>query len=184
MKKLVAIALVAIFSIPLLQAQESMFNLGDKVVCLGIGLGSTLYSGSYYTRGFPPVSLSYNQAVKDDILEKGVIGIIGSVGYSSYKYDYLGWGYRYTNIFFGGGGTFHYPVLDKLDTYVGLMLGYNIVTANEFGTPTGWDYSSSSSRFVFVSFVGARYYFSEQFAAFAQLGYGISYFTFGVCIKL
>ncbi len=185
MKKLFAFALVAIFSLPFLQAQESMFNLGDKVVSLGIGLGSTLYSGSLYTRGFPPLTLSYNQAVKDDVLEKGVIGIIGAVGYTSYKYDYLGWGYKYSNIFFGGGGTFHYPVLDKLDTYVGLMLGYNIVSANEFGTSSiGWDYSSTSSRFVFAGFVGARYYFTEQFAAFVQLGYGIAYFSFGVSLKL
>ncbi|MCK5135025.1 MAG: hypothetical protein KAR19_04495 [Bacteroidales bacterium] len=185
MKKLFALTLVALFSIPMLQAQENMFNLGDKVVSLGLGLGTTLYSGSYYSRGFPPVSIAYEQGVKDDVLEKGVIGIVGYLGYTSYKYDYLGWGYKYSNIIFGGGGTFHYPVLDKLDTYAGVLLGYRIVSANEFGTSSiGWDYSASSGGFVFSGFVGARYFFSDNFAAFAQLGYGIAYLTLGVSFKL
>ena len=185
MKKLFAFILLGLFSIPVVQAQESMFNLGDKVVNLGIGLGSTLYSGSYYSAGFPAVSLSYEQAIKDEILEKGVIGIVGAVGYKSYKYDYLGWGYKYSNIIIGAGASFHYPLVDKLDTYVGLLLGYNIASAKEFGDyPGGWDYSSTSGGFVFSGFVGARYYFVEKFAAFAQVGYGISYLTLGVSIRL
>ena len=185
MKKLFAFILVALLSIPVMQAQESMFNLGDKVVNLGIGLGSTLYSGTYYTRGFPPVSISYEQAIKDEILDKGVIGIGGYLGYTSYKYDYLGWGYKYSNIVIGAGGFFHYPLIDKLDTYIGVLLGYNIASAKEFGDyPGGWDYSSTSGGFVFSGFVGARYYFTEKFAAFAQVGYGIAYLTLGVSIKL
>ena len=187
MKKLFAFTLVALFSIPVLKAQESMFNLGDKVVSFGIGLlGNTLYSSStYHSRGVPPLSFSYEQAIKDEVLEKGVIGIGGVIGYSSYKYDYLGWGYKYSNIMFGAGGFFHYPLIDKLDTYVGLLLGYNIASANEFGSnPGGWDYSTTSGGFIFAGFVGARYYFTEKFAAFAQLGYGISYFTIGVSLKL
>ena len=32
--------------------------------------------------------------------------------------------------------------------------------------------------------VGVRYYFTEQFAAFAQLGYGVAYLTLGVSIRL
>jgi hypothetical protein len=184
MKKVFTLFLVALMSIPVLQAQESMFNLGDKTVNLGIGLGTTLYSGTYYSRGFPPVSISYEQAIKDDILEKGVIGVGGYLGYTSYKYDYLGWGYKYSNIVFGAGGFFHYPLIDKLDTYIGVLLGYNIVSANEFGTNPGWDYSSTSGGFVFSGFVGARYFFTEKFAAFAQVGYGIAYLTLGVSIRL
>ncbi len=185
MKKLVAIALVAIFSIPLLQAQESMFDLGDRVVNLGIGFGTTLYSGLYYERGFPPLSISYEQAIKDDVLEKGVIGVGGYLGYSSYSWDYLGWGYKYSNIIFGGGGFFHYPLVDKLDTYVGILLGYKIATTSEFGTnPGGYDYNTTSGGLVFSSFVGARYYFTDNFAVFGQVGYGISYLTIGVSLKL
>jgi len=184
MRKIVAFAVALLFSLPALQAQESMFNLGDKVVNLGIGLGNTLYGGSYYTRGVPPVSLSYEQAIVDEVLEKGVIGVLGYVGYTSYKYDYLGWGYKYSNIIIGAGGLFHYPLIDKLDTYAGILLGYNIANATEFGTPIGWEYDVTSGGIVFSGFVGARYYFSEKFAAFGQLGYGIAYLTLGVSIRL
>lgn len=185
MKRLFTIAAVVLFSMSALHAQESMFNLGDKVVNLGIGFGSTLYSGSYYSRGVPPVSISFEQAIKDEILEKGVIGVGGWLGYTSYKYDYLGWGYKYSNFIIGALGSFHYPLLDKLDTYVGIGLGYNIASAKEFGTNNlGWDYSSTSGGFVFAGMVGARYYFVEKFAAFAQVGYGVSYLTIGISIRL
>ncbi len=186
MKKLFTIAAVAFFSFSALQAQESMFNLGDKVVSLGIGFGSTLYSGTYYSRGVPPLSISYEQAIADEILEKGVIGVGGWVGYTSYKYDYLNWGWKYSNFILGALGSFHYPLVNKLDTYVGIGLGYNIASSKEFGTNPGggYDYSSTSGGFVFAGMVGARYYFVEKFAAFAQVGYGVSYFTIGVSIRL
>jgi hypothetical protein len=184
MKRILIIAVTLTLAVPLVQAQESMFNLGDKVVNLGIGIGNTLYSGTYYTSGIPPLSLSYEQGIVDEVFEKGVIGIMGYVGYNSYKYDYLGWGYKYSNIIFGAGGLFHYPLVDKLDTYAGILLGYNIASAKEFGTPIGWDYNATSGGIVFSGFVGARYYFTESIAAFAQVGYGIAYLTLGVSFKL
>jgi hypothetical protein len=189
MKKIFAIAVAILFSCSILQAQESEFNLGDKVLSLGIGIGNTLYVGSsYYSMGVPPISFSYEQAIKDDVLENGVIGIIGSIGYTSYKYRYsfsiYDYGWNYSNFYFGVGGTFHYPLLDKLDTYAALMLGYNIASAKEVGTNPGDDFSSSAGGFRFAGFVGARYYFTDQFAAFAQVGYGIAYLTFGVSMRL
>lgn len=187
MKKLFAFAIAALFSFSALQAQESMFNLGDNVISLGIGIGNTLYSGSYYSSGVPPLSLSFEHAIKDEILEKGVIGIVGSIGYNSYKYRYNSFGYdygwNYSNIVLAVGGTFHYPLLNKLDTYGAIALGYNIATSKEYGDFPDGDYSSTSGGFVFGIYVGGRYYFTEQFAAFAQVGYGIAYLTFGVSFK-
>jgi hypothetical protein len=190
MKRLIAIALVVMLSIPLLKAQESMFNMGDKVVNLGIGLGSTwgFYRGFGYSTGVPPLSISYEQALMDEILEEGVIGIGGYLGYSSSRYrsTWLGddWGWNYSNIVVGAMGTFHYPLVDRLDTYAGAILGYRISTTREVGDiPIGYD-SSVSGGIVFSGFIGGRYYFSDNFAAFAQLGYGISYLTLGVSLKL
>ncbi|TFH24431.1 MAG: hypothetical protein E4H10_10655 [Bacteroidia bacterium] len=187
MKRIFTIVAAVMMAVPLIQAQESvesMFNKGDNVINLGIGIGNTLYTGSYYTKGVPPVSFSFEHGIVDGVLDKGVIGILGYVGYSSYKYDYLGWGYKYSNIIIGAGGLFHYPLVKKLDTYAGILLGYNIATAKEFGTSIGWDYNATSGGIIFSGFVGARYYFTESIAAFAQLGYGIAYLTFGVSIRL
>jgi hypothetical protein len=183
MKKIFAVMLLTVFSLPFLTAQESTFNLGDKVINLGIGLGGSLYNGTYYKTTFPPVSISFEKAIKDQILEKGVIGVGGMLGYSAHKWEYAGYGWKYTNFIIGARGSFHYPLVDKLDTYAGLIIGYNIATTKEFGTPIGFE-PSSTGGLVASGFIGARYYFATKIAAFAELGYGISYLNIGIAFKL
>ncbi len=74
-----------------LMAQDPMFSQGDKVLNLGIGFGSTLYSGSFYHTSVPALSASYEVGVKDGVLDVGSIGVGGYVGYSAFKstYDYI-----------------------------------------------------------------------------------------------
>jgi hypothetical protein len=184
MKKLLLALLVAVFSLSQLLAQESTFKQGDKVVNLGIGFGSTLYTGSYYTNSVPPLSASLEVGVKDGVLDKGSIGIGGMVAYSASKWEYSGWGWKYSNFIIGARGAFHYPLLNKLDTYTGIVLGYNIATSKEFGNAiVGYNYSASSGGIVASWFVGGRYYFSNNFGAMAEIGYGITYLKLGVALK-
>ena len=184
MKKLLLVLLVAVFSLTQLMAQESTFKLGDKVLNLGIGFGSTLYTGSYYTNSVPPLSASFEVDVKDGIADKGSIGVGGLVAYSSSKWEYSGWGWKYSNFIIGARGAFHYPLVNKLDTYTGIVLGYNIATSKEFGNAIlGYDYSASSGGVVASWFVGGRYYFSNNFAGMLELGYGITYLKIGVALK-
>jgi hypothetical protein len=188
MRKILAFAIVALFTAPVLQAQISMFNLDDKVVNIGIGLGSIYGAGLYSSTTVPPVSISFEKGIVDEILEKGVIGVGAYLGYTSYKWHYVystwDYGYRYTNIVVGARGSFHYPVLDNLDTYVGIILGYNIVISSSFGTSGGYDYTPDGGSIAYSGYVGARYYFSEKFSGFAELGYGIAYLTLGLGIRL
>lgn len=188
MKKLIAIALMVIFSFPFIKAQESTFDLNDVVVNIGIGLGTSYGIGLYNKSIIPPLSISVEKGILDDVLEKGVIGVGAYVGFNSYKWHYVystyDWGYRYTNIIIGGRGSFHYPIVDKLDTYVGVILGYRVSIATEFGDVGGYDYSSDSGGIAYSGFVGGRYYFSDKFSGFAELGYGIAYLTLGLGIKL
>jgi len=166
------------------KAQDNYFSVGDKVVNIGLGLGSALYTGSYYKSSIPPISVSFEKGIKDNVLEKGVIGVGGYLGYSAYKWEYMDYGWKYSNIIVGARGNFHYPLLDKLDTYIGLLIGYNIVTTKEFGDNLGYDYSAKSGGVIWSGYVGGRYYFSEKFAGLVELGSGISYLTIGVGIKL
>lgn len=183
MKKLTLSILGAILIIASVSAQDPTFVKGDKVLNVGIGLGNALYIGTYYHMQVPPVSASLEFGVKDGVIEKGSIGVGGYLGYSSYKWDYSGWGYKYSNFIIGVRGAFHYPLVNKLDTYVGLLLGANIVSSKEFGTPVGYDYSASSSGLAWSGFLGGRYYFTDKFGVMAELGYGITYLNLGIALK-
>jgi hypothetical protein len=183
MRKLLLSFVVVFFTLTQLVAQEPSYSKGDKALNLGIGFGSTWYSGTYYHSSVPPVSASLEFGVADNILEKGVIGVGPYFGYSSYKWDYSGWGYKYTNLIIGVRGNFHYPLANKLDTYVGLLIGYNVVSSKEFGTPVGYDYSASSGGIRSAGYVGARYLFKPSFGVFAELGYGVTYLNVGVALR-
>jgi hypothetical protein len=183
MKTVVSILLVVFVLLLIpdakLAAQDSPFKKGDKTINLGIGFGSSYYS-SYYTSHFPAISASFEVAVKDGIADKGSIGVGGYVGYSSAKYANY---WKSTNFVIAARGSFHYPFINKLDTYTGLQLGYNIYSNKYYDTYAG-EFNASSSGIGFAWFVGARYYFTNTFAGMVELGYGVAYFTLGVAIKI
>jgi len=186
MKKIGTLLFIALLALNL-TAQDNMFEKGDKVVNLGIGIGSVLYTGSGYTSSIPPISASFEVGVKDDVLDVGSIGVGGYLGYASSKWEYgsFNYGYKYTNIILGARGTFHYPLVDNLDTYTGIMLGFNIVSAKEFGDlPSENNFSTSDSEPIFSWYAGGRYYFNDKFAAMAEIGYGIAWLNLGVALKL
>ena len=188
MKKVV-ITLFAAFMALSLSAQDNLLTKGEKVLNLGIGLGSTLYTGSGYTSSIPPLSASFEIGVKDDVLDIGSIGVGGYLGYASSKweYSYFGgtWGYKYTNFILGARGSFHYPLIEKLDTYTGLMIGFNVVSAKDIGTVDPlYNYNTSSSGLIWSWYAGGRYYFTDNFAAMAEIGYGIAWLNLGVALKL
>jgi hypothetical protein len=163
-------------------AQDNLFGVGDKVVNLGIGFGG--YGTWGYHASIPPVSASFEVGVKDGILDVGSIGIGGFLAYASYKPSGFTTDYwSFNRLVVGARGTFHYPLVDKLDTYGGLMVGYNGNSWKWHGTGAQTvDLGGSGLGYSF--FVGGRYYFNEKFAAMAELGYGITTLNLGVAIKL
>jgi hypothetical protein len=182
MKKILMLLTVVLFTASQLMAQDPSFQKGDNVINLGIGLGSTMYFGTGFKMAVPPISASYEFCIIDGIAKKGAVGIAPYVGISSYKFKYTdNTGWKYTNFILGVRGAFHYPFVDKLDTYAGILLGYDIITSKEIGDAFGPEDAPGS--FVHSEFVGARYYFANNFAAFAELGYGISWFTIGASFK-
>jgi hypothetical protein len=155
MKKLVLLSflVLAIFSV---KAQDMVFAKGDKAVNLGIGLN--------YSR--IPVYISGEYCIMDDILEKGSIGVGAYAGMSYYYYHYYS-----TSLYFmaGARGAFHYQLMDKLDTYAGLSLGFD---------------SWYTSFIRFGSFVGGRYYLTPKIGVFGEFAYGgVGYFTAGISFK-
>jgi hypothetical protein len=169
-------------------SQAQLFTPGEKVLNIGLGFGPTWYTGGAYTSSVPPISVYLDYGWRDDI-GPGTIGLGGYVGYSSYKWEYTypgySYGWKYTSVLIGALGTYHLELVEDLDTYTGLLLGFRVLSAKETGTvPLVNNYSASSSGLAGSWFIGAKYYFSDNFGAFAELGYGIAYFTLGVSLKL
>jgi len=180
MKKL-ALLLFAAFATFTSQAQTS-FAKGDNVLGLNIGFGGNVY-GSGYTSKIPLISLKYEYCIKDNLFDaKSAIGIGAMVGYTSAKYAPLGWGWKYTNVILGVRGALHYQFVNRLDTYAGLMLGYDVVSTKEIGT-VGAGFSSNGSSFTWNFYIGGRYWFTNRLAAMAEIGAGVSILDVGIAYK-
>lgn len=147
-----------------LHAQEPLFYKGDKAINLGIGVGS-------YITNF---SVSGEMGVMDGIVDKGSIGIGGIVGLGS-TFLNARWSKR-TTFAAAARGTFHYPFIEKFDTYAGLALGLRY---------TNWasQWIDSDVHAIGGFFLGGRYYLTDKLAAFGEIGAGIDYLTVGIAYK-
>jgi hypothetical protein len=176
MKKILVLLAVVFLTVSQLFGQNAAFQKGDKLINLTVGLP---YLASAYHMVVPPVVGSFELGIVDGILKTGAVGVGGYVGYSSYNYRLLGSDYGFSNLMAGVRGAFHYTFVDKLDTYTGILLGYSF----EVSSKSGIDYANSPAGFDYDWFVGARYYFSNNFAVMAELGYGISWLNAGISFK-
>ena len=178
-KKKLFSMILAVVAVVSLSAQENTFSKGDKVVNVSIGLGSSIY-GSGFTGGIPPIGLSLEYGIKDNLFDdKSSLGIGAYGGFTTADF---GMG-TYTSILVGARGLLHYQLVEKLDTYAGLMLGYNIASVKYSSAYVGIG-GVSTGGLIYAGFIGARYYFTPKFAALAELGYGIAVLNLGVSFKL
>lgn len=176
-KKVLFAALALAGSVSLANAQE-IFQTGTKAVNVGVGLGGTLAGTT-----IPPLSVSFDYGVKDNLIngENGSISAGGYIGYTASSIDFGVSKLRTSYAILGARGAFHYQFIPKLDTYAGIMLGYNISSSSWSGTVV--DGVKSYGGFAYSTYAGARYFFKENIGAFAELGYGIAYLNLGVTCK-
>lgn len=159
-------------------ASAQNFENGTQVASVGIGVG-----GSYGT----PITAQYEKGVYD-ISGNQAIGVGGFLGYGASSEDFMYGEFKYSNLLIAVTGNYHYSV-KAFDLYGGLRLGYNVASAStEWKDPSdeslyGGSYSASSGGFIYTIHIGARYYFNDNFAAMAELGYGIANLNIGVSYK-
>ncbi len=154
------------------QAFGQAYEQGDKLLNIGVGLGSQFMAAG--AKGTPPVGLSLEFGITDKISVGGYAGYAGSkveTGFGDRKYTY---------ILVGGRGSYHFDFgVENLDPYAGLMLGYNIASVStDSNMPT-----ASAGGFLWGAHAGARYFFGPKFGVFAELGYGIAWLNAGVAFK-
>lgn len=164
------------------------FEKGTKILAAGLGLGSSLGSSAYNSQT-PGISLQYEQGVWD-AGEAGVISLGGYVGFKSFGSDYTSPGFsssaKWNYTIVGVRSAYHYTGLEneRVDLYGGLMLSYNILNysyESSGGSSTNTGASSNTSGLTL--YLGGRYYFASNIAAFAEVGYGISHLNLGLALR-
>ena len=155
---------------------QARYDKGDVLLNAGIGLG-------YYYAGGVPLLLSGEFVVSD------VISVGPYLGYTSYHYNYGfgGYKYRYTFLDIGVRASYHFSKLfeinnEKVDVYGGAFLGF-LVSKYSGDTFSGYDNPYGGGLRLGIH-AGARYFFSEKVAGYAELGYGIAPLALGVTFKL
>lgn len=139
--------------------------------------------------------LSYEKGVKDNLFNvKGLnLGIGGYLNYFGSSTDFSGFNssgsattytWSYSNIVIGARALAHYKLISQLDTYAGVMIGYDIFgvklsPANEFYQPTG-------TSFIFYGgVVGVRYQFGPKLGVYLEGGSAsVSNASIGISYKL
>ena len=177
MKRIISFSIAALIGVFLTVNQaeaQSELTKGNFLLNGGIGLG-------YSYAGGVPVIVSGEYAFSD----KFSFG--GYFAYTTWNYGYFSYRYRYTFIDFGVRGSYHFNELfkinnDQLDIYGGGSLGF-LVSSFSGNTGSGYDdlYGGGLRPGVHA---GARYYFSDKFAGYGELGYGLAYLSVGVTLKL
>jgi hypothetical protein len=172
---------------PLNAVNAQLFDEGDIVISAGLGLGSNYYGLGGTSLVMPVIFASGDYCLRED-LGPGNLGIGAIIGYSSYKDNfYLSDNYywRVNTLMIGARGTYHFTdLVDNLDLYGGITLGGKVVTTKSSDAYLDAYSSSAGSGLLSELFAGGRYYFSDNFAGMAELGYGISWLKIGLSLKL
>lgn len=165
------------------------FHYGSKT--LGIGLGGGVDYGYYGDiDAIPMLFAVYDQGIKD-VLGPGNLGVGGFIGFRSVSSPYLtSYKASWTTVLIGLRTTWHLTLLadqnNKFDPYGGISAGLRIssyknsyFSSNNLIDP----YNFHGTTPIAGLFVGAKYNFSKNFGAFAEVGYDISVLRGGICIN-
>lgn len=175
MKKTLFMLVVAALFSAASEKAFAQYEKGDKLLNVGIGLGS------YYGGGVA-LGASFEYGVTD------FISVGAQADFYTWGYNWgSGYKYRYTFLPIAARGSYHFGKhfleIDKLDLYGGAALGYYI-SSYSADTPYGGVYDDTyGSKVLFGVFGGGKYYFKPNMAAFAEVGYNVTPLKVGIAFK-
>jgi hypothetical protein len=188
MKRLILMVAVIVF---LGQAGNSqVFEKGSQAINLDLGFGNVNYWGSYYSGFLPSFSGSYEYGIVEVPMGSdltGVVSVGGYLGTSIAKYGYSNWSsddyYLTNNVIIAVRGNYHFIFHDQFDPYAGIALGVDVQTSKWKGDSSdpGIDYAETTP--FGGAYAGARWFFNDNFAVNAEVGWLISVLNLGVTFK-
>ena len=179
MRKVVgALAAAAALSVPSVAASAQnpvvpgYTDIGPTIGIGGIG-GAGLAIGGRFERAI--------KTLPD--LGGGVLGIMVSATWYSYDEGPTGFRYSYSYLPIGVTANYHFNLegSPKLDPFVGLGLGYAIISCDYPGS--GIDVCENSTIY-FIGRAGVRYFYRPNMALYADVGAGYGALNVGVMFKL
>lgn len=181
MKKSLIILLSFITILCCAKTQAQAFQKGTTAINAGVGVGTALGG---YGKVRPAISLSVDHGIWE-VGGPGVVSLGGYAGTTGYKYSDSSYNAKWNYIIVGVRGAYHYngfENLPDLDLYAGAMVGYNIV---KYTSDLDEDYFGKNygSGIGVSGFAGARWFFTDMFGVYAELGYGVSVLNAGVTFK-
>jgi hypothetical protein len=157
-------------------AQQNQYNKGSIVINPGLGLG--YYYGGGFAVGF---SVNAEFSITDEI------AIGPYFAYTRWDYNYsLGADYHYTFLDFGARASYHFAKLlkineDRFDPYAGAFVGF---VSSSFESDFAYVNDPYDGSVRGGAYAGARWYFSDAFAAFGEVGIGLYPVLLGVTLRI
>jgi hypothetical protein len=142
-------------------------DIGPTVGLGNLG-GASASFGGRFERGI--------KALPD--MGNGILGI--QAGFEYYSWSGPGYSWKYIPV--GVTANYHFKLEDqRFDPFVGLGLGYQVITCDAPGLPG--DYCSNSAIY-FIGRAGARYFFNPKMAFYGDVGAGAATLSLGLMFKL
>jgi hypothetical protein len=150
----------------------------------GFGVGYTDIGAVVGLGGIGSASASFGARAEHSIktlpdLNNGVLGIEAGFDYYSWSNTF----YSYKYIPFGVTANYHFKLDEpKIDPFIGLGLGYRIITCDFSGS--GGTNLCDNSAIYFIGRAGMRYFFQQNMAAYIDAGAGAATFNVGLTFKM
>ena len=187
-----AIIVSLVFAVASTFANAQDFEKGGNYITAGYGVDAGGLPGTFSGIGLGPIMVSYERGITD-VLGIGRIGVGGGLAFSHYNYRSI------STTFLTGStehkyktnrvtpfirGTYHFEFdIPKMDVYAGVGFGINIDSEKDQYFVNGSLNSKTASTTVFpvhLVVAGIRYYFSDAFGVYAEVGDGVANVNAGI----
>lgn len=176
------LAYVAVFLLAAHQAEAQTSAGGGR-----FGVGFTDIGPVVGLGGIGGASVSFGGRFEHAIkplpdLGNGILGIEAGFDYWSWSGSTGLGDYSWKYIPIGVTANYHFKLQDpRIDPFVGLGLGYQIITCDAPGLPSNY---CSNSAVYFIGRVGGRYFFSPKMALYGDVGAGAATLNVGMMFKM
>ena len=175
------LTVVCFFATFTLTAQTTPMTKGTNVAMIGVGAGG--YGHTYYSTVSPTIVATFQRGIVDD-LGPGNLSVGGTLAHKSGRYNGVWTDYKSSWFAISGRASYHphFVKSEKFDLFAGLGLGYYVFSSSVQNPEFSANYGSAST-FAFNAHIGARYFFNENWSAWAEIGNHLSLISAGAAYK-